>query len=171
MDIFEQSSQRLILGQRRVLMALVMTVYALLSLIFLLNGLLLQGVPRLYLLNPFELLAWFFWVLLAFGSTAIGVYIALSLWRGVTVTFDRADGTFCVRRSQGWRPAETHGSLYAIKRLALEENETARVIGLFLELRSGERLPLATIPSYATDSAQDLARTVREFLRPPASTP
>ncbi|MCU0512808.1 MAG: hypothetical protein MUE40_09585 [Anaerolineae bacterium] len=166
MKIVEHSPTRLILRQQQALLAAFFALFALVCLVMLV-ALFLQGITRLGLMNLFQVIGWLAWLGVAGVLVALGLLAWAGAQRGTRCTFDKQAGTFVLERAGGLRPSIRHGSLYSIAQLDVEHNAEVRQAGLFLRLRSGERLPLLTVPAHDETHLRGLLSTVRTFLWQP----
>lgn len=168
MHISEQSDTRLMLRQRRVGMGLVMSIFSVLTSVTLLN-VLLQGIQRIGFFTAWELFTWLIWLAFITLLLITGILAASTMLHGVSLTLDRETETATIRRVRFLRMMQQTYPIYSVSHLAAEENPEVRVIGLFLMLRSGERIALATVPAYDQEAIQQIVRTVKSFLlhRPP----
>ena len=164
MKIIEQTPQRLVLQQKRGGMAVVMAIFTLLSVFALLN-LLLQGIASFSTLQPFERLSWVTWTLLIGVVVGIGGILWTSTARGTTCTFDKAAESVLISVPRLWRLRHTEHPIYAVSRIEAEHNAESKVYGLFLVLRSGERIALATMLAFEQDAVEGVVYRVRDFLR------
>ncbi len=170
MTIEEQSAQRLVITHRRRGMAAVLVAFTLLSVFFVVS-LMVHAVPRFPVMNSFQRLSWFLWVGLGIGFIYLGVMAWRNAAQGVICTFDRSTEEACLRWPGLWRSDERTLSLYAIARVRVEYNDDARVYGVFLMLRSSERIPIATVAPHLVDDARQTASTIQAFLQQPAPAP
>lgn len=167
MQIVEQSSQKLVLQQRRGWMAVALILFVLL-LGFTLANLLLQGIARLGEFNRWELLSWLVWIALGSTLAGLGILGLNNALRGTRCCFDRETATVTIERPRGLRLAVQHLSIYAVSRLEIEQNEEMRLLAVFLVLRSGERLALASAPHFDAEELRGIQVAVRDFLHSPA---
>lgn len=163
MQIVEQTEQRLVLRQRRLGMALVMSLFSVMSLFTLLN-MLVQGVRRWGTFDGWRWISWIVWLGFLLLLLAVGIVAAITMWHGVTCAFDREQGTATVRKTNGFRAARQTLPIYSVSHLDIEQNLEVRVFGIFLVLRSGERIALVTIPPHDEETMRSHARTVKNFL-------
>lgn len=164
MQIVEQSSQELVLQQRRGWMAVALILFVLL-ICFTLANLVLQGIARLGDFNRWELLSWLVWVALGSTLAGLGILGVNNALRGMRCRFDRATATVTIERPRGLRLAVQQLSIYAISRLEIEENQEMRLLAVYLVLRSGERLALASAPHFDAEELRGIQVAVRDFLR------
>jgi hypothetical protein len=94
-----------------------------------------------------------------------GALLGASASRGVRCILDKHAETVTIEKTRWLRSRTTTHSIYGVARAEAERNEDVRVFGIFLVLRSGERLALATLPLYDEDAAQHIVRTIRQFLQ------
>lgn len=163
MQIVEQTDNRLVLRQRRLGMGLVMAAFSVLTGLTLVN-ILVQGVQRLGTLNGGQLIGWVLWLGFIGFMATVGVIASATMLHGVTCTFDRVQETAAVQRTRYLRMQQQTFPIYSVSHLAVEQNAEVRVFGLFLVLRSGERIALATVPPHDEETIQRTARVVKGFL-------
>lgn len=164
MQIVEQSSQELVLQQRRGWMAGALILFVLL-IVFTLANLVVQGIARLGEFNRWELLSWLVWIGLSSTLAGLGILGVNNALRGMRCRFDRATATVTIERPRGLRLAVQQLSIYAVSRLEIEENQEMRLLAVYLVLRSGERLALASAPHFDADELRGIQMAVRDFLR------
>lgn len=164
MQIVEQSSQELVLQQRRGWMAGALILFVLL-IGFTLANLVVQGIARLGEFNRWELLSWLVWIGLSSTLAGLGILGVNNALRGMRCRFDRATATVTIERPRGLRLAVQQMSIYAVSRLEIEENQEMRLLAVYLVLRSGERLALASAPHFDADELRGIQTAVRDFLR------
>lgn len=163
MHIVEHTALRLVLQQRRAGMALVMSLFSLMSAFTLLN-VLVEGSQRWRLFGGWQWISWLIWLMFLALLLTVGVLVAFSMWHGVTCTFDREGETVTIRRARFLRATQQILPIYSVSHLALEQNPEVRVFGIFLVLRSGERIALATTPLHDEEMLRSHTRTVKDFL-------
>lgn len=163
MQIIEHTPERLVIQHRRAEMAVVMVVFTLMSVVFLVNTL-WQGLPRLDTLNAGQFASWAIWLVFAAGLTVLGVLMSNSAGRGTRCTFDHDAEIYRLRKPTLLRSQSDEASIYSVSHVAVERNDEVKVLGVFLVLRSGERLPLASVPFHEESDARQIAHTVRSFL-------
>ena len=163
MHIVAHTAQRLVLRQRRAGMALVMSLFSVMS-AFTLANMLIQGRQRWQLFGGWQWLSWFIWLAFLALLLAVGVLAAFSMWHGVTCIFDRAKECVTVRRARFLRVSLQTLPIYSVSHLAIEQNPEVHVFGIFLVLRSGERIALATVPLHDEEEMRQNTRAVKDFL-------
>ncbi len=163
MHIVEQNDTRLVLRQRRLGMGLVMGLFTALMGFTLLN-VFVQGFQRLSGLNSWQAISWVIWLGFIGFLLVVGILSAASMLQGVTCTLDRERETAAVRRARFLRSARQTFPIYSVSHLAVEQNPEVRVFGVFLVLRSGERIALATVPPHEQEPMDRTARAVKRFL-------
>lgn len=104
-------------------------------------------------------------LLLGAGLALIGGLAALSFAYGTSCIFDRERESFVLRRMNVFRPQEIRHSLYGVARIDVEINDEVRAYGLFVVLRSGERIPLTAISMLDEAHMQHVVAQMRAFLR------
>lgn len=164
MKIQAQTSQQLVIEHQRRGMALTMALFTLLS-AFVAVNLVWQGVPRLSFIDNMQIIGWLMWIALVGGFAYIGATAWGNVARSTTCTFDKATETAHIRKPHLWHTDERDFSIYAISHIDVQYNADAKVYGVFVVLRSSERIAIATVPPHAADDARRIARTVRDFLR------
>jgi len=171
MHISEQTDTHLMLRQRRLGMGLVMAVFSALCGLTLIN-VLLQGIQRFAFFTGWEFFTWIIWLGFLALLLAIGILSASTMLHGVSLELDREHEIATIRRVRFLRMQQQTYPIYSVSHLATEENPEVRVIGLFLMMRSGERIALATVPAYDQEAMQRIVRTVKSFLlQRPSSKP
>ncbi len=168
LQIVEQTPVRLVLQDRRPRAAIAAGAVAVLSGLMVIS-LSLLGVQRLIgtnvdypLVRGFGLIVF---LLFALALALIGGMATLSFAHGISCVFDRENEAFVIRRINLFRPQEIRHSIYGIERLDIERNDEVRAFGLFIVLKSGERVPMAAISMLDEDHMQHLAQQIRAFLR------
>ncbi|MCU0499660.1 MAG: hypothetical protein MUF87_20100 [Anaerolineae bacterium] len=165
LEITESTPRRLVLVQTRptlTFLAVVFTGFSGCSLILIL----VQSV-QIALADPQVLgeISWVisvgtFW-LIGVGLVIFGVIGCWQIAQGVRLTFDKDAESVVLQRAR----RQNHHSIYGVLRLEAERNELARAYGLFLVLRSGERIAITAVPEGDRDQLEHLLQTVRHFLQ------
>jgi hypothetical protein len=164
MHILEHTPTRLVLYRRRGGMALLMSVFTLVSAFWVVH-LTLQGVTRFFATPDLgQILAWLMWLMVGIILTALGAISLASAVIGIRLSFDKTTGNFTLQKAGYLRPLKYEYSLYALLRLDVERNNEVRVWGVFMVLRSGERLPLTTFPLHDEAAVQAFTQLLRNFL-------
>lgn len=164
MQIVEHSAQRLVIRHRRLGMAVAMAIFTFLS-VFALVNLALQGLLRVDELLPLELLSWVAWLCLILMLVVFGAVAWLSTARGTTCIFDKTQAQIVIQRPRWLRMARSQHPIYAVAYVDVRHNAEAKVYGVFVVLRTGERIPLATVPTFDQPQVEQLVQDVRAFLR------
>lgn len=166
--IVEHSPTRLVLQDRRPRAALAALAVAALSTMMVLS-LSVQGVQRLIGTDvDFPLvrgLGLVVFLLLGAGLALIGGLAALNFGYGTLCVLDRASEAFILRRINLFRPQEIRHSIYGVARVDVEINDEVKAYGLFVVLRSGERIPLTAISMLDEAHMQHLVDQMRAFIR------
>jgi hypothetical protein len=97
-------------------------------------------------------------VLIEVGFVTLGLFM---LTHRVTVILDKGVETVTIHR----RSTTIRQSIYGVSGLSVETNDEASLYGVYLVLRSGERIPLASLPQHDREHVEAMVRTVRAFLR------
>lgn len=166
MKLSEQTANRLVIQHNRPAMALVLGLFVLMSTAMEM-GLIFQGVARLRFLNVMQAVSWLVWIALALLFIVVGAMAFFRAWRGMVLEFDRTNESVSLNRPQLLKHAPRTWSIYSVSHIHIERNDEVKVFGLFLVLRSSERIPLATVPLYDEDTARRIAKDVRQFLLVP----
>lgn len=164
MRIVEESDTRLVLRQQRRGMSVALGIFTILS-AFLVFNLIVQGLQRFDAMNLLEVYNWLIFILLSALIAAFGALVWARIGRGTQCIFDREQETVTIEQARLFGRRQRVETIFAISHLELTRNDEVRVIGLFLVLRSSERIALATLPHFDEDHAENLARHVRAFLR------
>lgn len=163
MRIIEQNEVRLVVQHRRPGMAVMLGIFTVLSIGFLVN-ILVQGIPRIAILDPFQLISWVVWIIFAIVLTGLGALVTFNASNGTRCTFDRQSETAQIRMPQYLHMETRDLSIYSIDRVEVETNDEVKATAVFLVLRSGERIPLATVPHFDEPSARACTTQMRAFL-------
>lgn len=164
MEIIESTSQKLVIRFRRGLMAVVVAIFTILSIFVVLN-LLVQGVMMLsQRYETWRVIALISWMALGLSMVGLGVTSWLNLARGATCTFDKVQEIVTIRQPRLFRMSEVTHSIYSVSHLDLLKNEETKSFAILLVLRSGERIPLATMSIYEEANLRGLIHEVRGFL-------
>ena len=171
LKIAEHTPHRLVLKDQRALGAALAGLFTLFSLIALFL-LVIQGVEifswRLEnegRLNVLQVLTFGLFVLFGAAFVVIGILTTLGFAQGVTFTLDKREEVMHLRRMRFFRLQQETRSIYGISHVEVETNTDLRAYGLFLVLRSGERLPLAAMSMLDQEHMEHLVKQVRTFLR------
>ena len=103
---------------------------------------------------------------LLIGSlVVIGAIATRHLSYGVHCDFDRSAEMLTIKRIGILRPIQTHYSIYAISHLETLQNREIGMYGVFLVLKNGDKIPLASY--YRVDEAEmkSVINEIRTFLR------
>lgn len=170
LKIVEHTPNRLVLQDRHtgaVAFAGCFTLVSALSLVML--G--VQGVDSLILhddqrdLLAIRLIGFGVFLLIGAGFLMMAVGALLHFWHGITCVFDKDAEVMTLHNMKLFRRDVQSWPIYGVSHLDAEFNADIRVYGLFVVLRSGERIPIATVPMIDEAHAQELKRQVRGFLR------
>lgn len=165
MKIIEDTSQRLVIRFQRGLMAVAIAGFTILSVLVVIN-LVIQGTSMLLLrYEGWRVLTLFVWTLVGLVMIALGVVSWSNVGRGITCTFDKVKETVTIRQPHWFRMEEVTHSIYSVSHVDLLENSETRSFGIFMVLRSGERIALATVPIFEEAEVRGLVNHVRSFLR------
>lgn len=160
MTITEQTENRLIVEHHRfgtLGIVLLFTVMSIGMFIFLL----MQGLPRVAGFTLWQWIGWGVWLGVALLLIGAGVALSTRTRFGTQYVFDRHAGTLEINSLR----QQTKHSIYSIASAEVQFNPDVRVYGIFLVLRSGERLALGTLPPYDEQTAYTLAHQVTRFLK------
>ena len=164
MKITEQTTTRLVIQHQRRTMAWVLALFTLLSFIFLLMTL-YNGIRAIENFRGWQWFGWVTWVIFALVLVVIGVRMLTKTGTGITLIFDRNTEQLTLQHRRFINTHEQHYSIYAVSQIDVEGNDEFRVYGVFLVLRSGERIALATVPVYDEADVRQISKQVRAFLR------
>lgn len=103
--------------------------------------------------------------LLISSLVVIGAIASRHLSYGIHCDFDRTAEILTLRHIGIFRPIETQYSIYAISHLETIQNHEIGMYGVFLVLKNGDKIPLASY--YAVDEAEmkSVINEIRTFLR------
>lgn len=164
MTILEQTAQRLVIRYRRDGMAWVLALFTVLS-TFMVFNVLAGGVMQWPNLNPFERIAWLVWTTVSVLCVGGGAWLWNTARQGVTCALDHTSETCVIRKAYRLGTTEDQHAIYAVSHLATERNDEINMLGIFVVLRSGERIPLAIVPPHDEPEARQIMQTARNFLR------
>lgn len=95
----------------------------------------------------------------------LGIPLTLDTLRGTRCIFDRPSATVTLIRPERLRLARYEYPLYGVSQLTVERNDETRTFAVYLALRSGETVLLATAPYHEQAAVEQAMRQVRAFLR------
>lgn len=169
LQIIHETPDVLILKDQRInagLLSLMFTTFSLIALMLILS----QGIDLI--LHPSSagsqiarVLTYAVFVLILALCVGLGALTTLYLLVGTTCTFDKLAGTLTVERMNLLRRERDERPIYGFSHLDVEANANERLYGVFVVLRSGERIPLAVVSVFDQDLLDALMRRVRQFLR------
>lgn len=168
LKIVEQSPTRLVLQDRRPRAALVAAAFTGISALIVVS-LSAQGIQSFgndaVDFRLLRVLGLAVFLAVCLGLVVVGGLATLNFRHGVTAVFDRERESFIVRRMNLFRPQEIAHPIYGVDRVDVETNDEIRAYGLFVVLRSGERIPLAAISMLDHDHMAQVVAAMRTFLR------
>lgn len=112
-----------------------------------------------------RVLSYAIFVLALSGCVGVGALTTLYLIVGTTCTFDKMAETLAIERMNLLRREREERPIYGFSHLDVETNAESRVYGVFVVLRSGERIPLAVVSYFDQAALEALLLRVRLFLR------
>lgn len=114
---------------------------------------------------PLQILALL--ILLAAGCACVGLGlpVALGLLRGSTCVFDRPSATIHLTRLHHLRPRTIQYPLYGVSHTRVATNDETRSHALYLVLRSGEEVLLASASVFEAEAVERVRQQVWHFLR------
>ena len=168
LHVTEHTPQRLVLQARSYTMLAVMLVFTIFS----------ASLPFLWLAaKPGPFLSWqwggfqtvslVLWMGIALVFVLMGVSLCVTLAQGTRLVFDRTGAEVSLCRAKGFRAHCQTYSFYAVRTVMHQHNAEIKVHGLYLVMKSGERVVLGTLPEYETEAVETIERTVRQFLYQP----
>lgn len=165
MQIIEHTSTRLVLRYRRRLMAVFVALFTLMSAVIVVM-LFFQGAAMLSSnFALWRLVAWIGWLGLGSLFVGLGVISWVNTARGTLCIFDKQAETVTVRRPRWLRMVEVIHSIYGVSHFDFQQNDEVRAVAVYMVLRSGETILLASVPTYDADLVYDVTRQARAFLR------
>lgn len=164
LKVIEQTPSRMVLQDKRPISVFVAASFTLLNVCFVLV-LGYTAVDILIFSEPKDLMAWRYFgatvfILVGVGLTVIGLLVTLHFLHGVTVVFDKQAEEVRLESTHYFRAVQMTYPIYGVSRLDIETNNEMRSYGLFLVLRSGERIALT---SFAMLDEEDMRRTVEQM--------
>jgi hypothetical protein len=104
-------------------------------------------------------------LLIGIGLTGLGLMATLHFLYGVTWTLDKDTETVTIEGTAMLRRTQQSYPIYGVSRLDIERNAEARAYGVFLVLRSGERVPITAYAAIDHEYIEPVITQVRAFLR------
>jgi hypothetical protein len=169
LQVVNQTPTRMILRDQRPTAGLVSIIFVFLS-ISAVSLLIFQGVSIFSdRIIGNDGLFWFIgmaiFIALGFGFTLLGITAALNFLVGTTFIMDRETEEFVIERVGFLRTRAERHSLYGIKRIEVEENAEVHAFGVFVVLRNGESLPVASFHDQDEDAMRAVVREIHAFLQ------
>jgi len=168
LKISEHTPQRMALKDQRPvagMFAILFTVVSLISVVILL----VQGVESLFVIGrDFQnarILGFVVFMLIGVGFVLLGGAAVRHFLQGTAFILDKTQEQATLKRMMIFRREVKVMSIYAISHLDVQANPEFKVYGLFIVLRSGERLPLASFQQVDEVHMRTLMREVSDFLR------
>lgn len=169
--ITEKTPTRLVLRDQRKIGAFVAGIFTTLACIAVLL-VIVQGIESFGLdlqdtgeLNPLQVFTFAMFVSFGLFFVGVGAMTVVNFGRGMTFVLDKAEEVMRLQRVGIFKMRYTTHSIYSISHIDIDTNTDVRAYGLFLVLRSGERIPLTSIPMIDEDHMEDTVKQVRQFLR------
>lgn len=168
MQIIEHMPTRLVLCKRTPLLAAMIALFTVISfagLVFVpaqgIVNVIARGAPDM----PTRVLSLLGFLALGTCFVITGTLAAISAGRGVRCVFDKEAEIVTVRKTRLlWMHTTTH-PIYGVSHLELASNHENSMVGLFLVLRSGQRIALCAEPASEGERLEALVRAVRQFLK------
>ncbi len=169
LEIIEKTPRRIILRDQRPTAGLIAVVFTFLSL----AGLIMLVFQMVTLFSDrilrFDGAAWMsgmiVFIALGVGFVALGVMASLHFWIGVACVLDKDSEAFILQRVDFFRTKTEEHSIYGISRVDVDENAEVHAFGVFIVLRSGQRIPVASYHQQDEDVMRATVGHLREFLR------
>lgn len=168
MQMIEHTPTRLVLRKRAPLLAVMIALFSVSSF----AGLLVipaQGIVNVIARGTPDMLTRVLSLvgLLALGLlfVSIGTLAAISAGRGIRCVFDKEAESVTVRKIGVLRMQTTIHPIYGVSHLELTPNRENNMIGVFLVLRSGQRIALCAEAASERERLEMLTRHVRQFLK------
>jgi uncharacterized membrane protein (DUF485 family) len=167
--IVEQTPTRLVLKDQHQVMAVLAGISAFLSAVSLVT-LITQGTSRIFTpiageANLARIVAFLIFMLACAIFFCLGIWAAVHFSRGTTCILDKNEGTLTLETLHLFRMKRHDRPIYGLSHVDAETNAHARAYGVFLVLRSGEKIPLAAISMLEQDALESLLKQIRGFLR------
>ena len=169
LQITEQTPTRMVLEDKRHTASIIAGFFTIVSAgsVLLLGY---QAVQSLILGAPKDLMGWryfgtAFFLLILIGVMALGALATLHFLRGTTWTLDKDAEVITWTGTNFIRPVENRYPIYGVSRLDVETSPEMRAYGLFLVLRTGERIPIAAFAMMDSEHMERVVGEVRTFLR------
>ncbi len=169
LKIVEQTPTRLVMKDQNKTMALLAGISAILSAVSLVS-LVIQGAERIFTpiageANLARIIAFLIFILACAAFFCLGLWAAVHFSRGTTCILDKAAGTLTLETMHLFRMKRDDRPIYGLSHVDVETNEQARAYGVFLVLRSGEKIPIAAVSMLDKEDLESLLTQIRQFLR------
>ncbi len=167
--VIEETPNRLVMKDKSPTAGLVAAVFTVLSVGSVLI-LAQQGIDILIIRNDRDLLLvrlFGFAVFLAVGVgfVLLGIAACCRFLKGVTFILDKTEETMYLQTVNFFAAQIVTQSIYAVSHIHIETDPRMRVYGLYVVLRSGQKLPLAAISTLDEADMQTAVNAIRAFLR------
>lgn len=116
-------------------------------------------------LAPLQVATFLMFVAFGMAFTAILTATTFHFGRGVIFILDKTNEVMSLQRMGLFRMKHITHSIYGISHVDVEQNTDVQAYGLWLVLRSGERIPLGAISMLDEDHMETLLKQIRSFLR------
>ncbi len=159
LHITQHTSRRLVLEDKRTRLRVFSLLFLALSLLTL-SSLLVNSAATAFNeggLDPQRLPAQITFLVADVALVGVALFFLLNLSRKVRITFDRESETVVVRQQSF--------SLYSVSHIRVEGNDEIGVYALYLVLRMGQQVPLATLPYHEQVHMERLVAEVKAFLK------
>jgi hypothetical protein len=169
LQVIEQTPDHLILRDQRPSAGIVAVIFTVLS--FSATALLAAQFIAIYTdrITRFDGLLWLVgmsvFLALCTGFTVLGVLASRHFLIGPACLIDRDSESIVIERIGLMRRHQETYSLYGVSHIDIQHNDEVHAFGVFLVLKSHQRVPVASFHDQDEDAMRALVADIRAFLR------
>jgi hypothetical protein len=169
LEVVEKTPRQLILRDQRPtagLIAIVFTFINLAALVMMLFQLVVMFPDRITESDgALWLLGMGVFISLSIFFMGMGIMATIQFWVGTACILDKDAETLTLQQIDFFRTQTEQHSIYGISHVEIDTNEEVHAYGVFIVLRSGKRLPVASYHQHDKDVMQTTVNYLRQFLR------
>lgn len=169
LQFVEQTPRRVVLRDQRPtagLVALVFTFLSLSAVLMLLAQLIAMFGERV---GQFDGLLWLLGMVmftaLGLGFVALGAMASAHFLIGSACMLDKDSGRFIIQRVDFFRRKFELHKIDGIRRIDVQENREVHAFGVFVVLKNGQRVPIASYHQQDEEAMRAMVAHLRDFLR------
>ncbi len=169
LEVIEQSPRRLVMRDQRPTAGMIAVIFVILSV----GAVALLIIQFLSIfaerLGQFDGFLWMvgtvMFIALGIGFVILGMVAALHFLIGTTCVLDKDAEEFVIERVAFFRTQAERHSIYGISRINVQENEEVHAFGVFVVLKSGQHVPIASFHNQDEDAMRAIVRELLQFLQ------